>query len=120
MTGHIFFKREEITKGHPNVVDVLYSPDPIEAPSSWGNVSMSDASQTIAALLLYYNLKMEDVKQYINIKLIRNTQVAHNGEKNEIIYLKYKNELILSVEKLVNFYNDVIVPVVLKKCIRNA
>lgn len=120
LTGHIFFKREEITKGHPNVVDVLYSPDPIEAPSSWGNVSMSDASQTIAALLLYYNLKMEDVKQYINIKLIRNTQVAHNGEKNEIIYLKYKNELILSVEKLVNFYNDVIVPVVLKKCIRNA
>lgn len=119
LTGHLFVKREEISVGHPNIVDAFYSPSSVEIPSGWSRVSASDGSLVLSSLLFYYGLPIENVRNYINLKLIRNTQVAHNGEKNEIIFLKYKEELILSVEKLVNFYNYVIVPVVLKKSIHN-
>lgn len=114
LTGHLFIQREEITKGYTNVVDVCYSSYLITKPSCWSNVTVSDATLTIAALLLFYKIPIEDVRLYINIKLIRNTQVAHNGYKNEFAEQKYKDRLSITQEKLVDFYNKIIVPVVLK------
>lgn len=119
VTGHLFVKREEITKGHPNVVDAFYSPTPIEAPSGWGRASVSEATLTISSLLLYYKLPIENVKQYIKLKLIRNTQIAHNGEKNKDIIVKYQDLLNFSVKQLVDFYYDVIAPIILIRSIQN-
>lgn len=118
LTGHLFFKRVEFTKGHTNIVDALYSPESIEEPSLWSNVGKSDATLTIASLLLYYGLAPEDVKLYINLKIIRNTQVAHKGEIIKNLAPDYQKMLSITndelVKKLVQSYYNVIVPVVLK------
>lgn len=115
LTGHLFVMRKEIIKGGKyNIVDAFYSDQEIEAPSLWDNVSETTAVLIISSLLLYYNLNINVVKQYINIKLIRNTKVAHGGKMNDSIIQKYDKELSITLDKLISFYNDIIVPVIKK------
>ena len=116
LTGHLFVKRDEITKGKPNIVDAFYSDQEIEAPSLWSNVSASTATLIISSLLLYYELQIKDVQQYINFKLIRNSQVAHGGSMKVGIEQKYQKELCITPDKLIKFYFDIIVPVIKKSC----
>ena len=114
LTGHLFVKRDEFTKGKTNIIDAFYSNQEIEAPSLWSNVSASSATLIISSLLLYYELQIKDVRQYINLKLIRNSQVAHSGDMKVGIEQKYQKEFGITLDKLVGFYYDVIVPVVKK------
>ena len=109
LTGHLFVKREEQSSGRKNIIKAEYFKDETATPSEWSNVSDSDAVLIIASLYLYYGLSKQAIQQYINLKLIRNTQVAHLGEQK----LNVGNDISITIEKLKAFYYDVIVPVVL-------
>ncbi|WP_456075790.1 hypothetical protein [Hoylesella nanceiensis] len=113
LTGHLFVKREEQSSGRKNIIEAEYFKDETATPSDWSNVSDSDAVLIIASLYLYYGLSKEAIKQYIEIKLIRNTQVAHLGEQKLKVGNDYKQRVSITIEKLKDFYYDVIVPVVL-------
>lgn len=112
LTGHIFVKRDTITNDKDNVVDVYYSDQEIKVPDFLHNVKKTTATLIISSLLLYYGLHNDAVKQYINLKLIRNSQVAHSGDIIAGIDKKY--DLRITIDKLVNFYKDVIAPVIKK------
>ena len=112
LTGHLFVKREEQSSGRKNIIEAEYFKDKTATPSEWSNVSDSDAVLIIASLYLYYGLSKQAIQQYINLKLIRNTQVAHLGEQKLKVGNDYQQRVSITVEKLKDFYYDVIVPVV--------
>ena len=113
LTGHLFVKREEQSSGRKNIIKAEYFKDKTATPSEWSNVSDSDAVLIIASLYLYYGLSKQAIQQYIDLKLIRNTQVAHLGEQKLKVENDYQQRVSIAVERLKSFYYDVIVPVVL-------
>jgi CheY-like chemotaxis protein len=103
ITGRIFFKRENTNGKHQTVVDIDYSETERGAESGWCDATRdNDVTRTSAALLMGLHLPLEVVKEYVNLKRIRNIQVAHGGKMQEAI----------KVEDLVNFYFDIICPCV--------
>jgi hypothetical protein len=85
------------------VVDIDYSETERGAESGWCDATRdNDVTRTSAALLMGLHLPLEVVKEYVNLKRIRNIQVAHGGKMQEAI----------KVEDLVNFYFDIICPCV--------
>lgn len=98
ITGHVFFRREQIG-GHNIVVDVSpYSKVELEPEDGWCNVSKSDVTLVSAYLLMELNLNISDVKKYINFKKIRNIQIAHGGG----------SEIKIQATEIVDFYYSVI------------
>lgn len=98
ITGHIFFKREQIG-GHYIIVDVSpYSKAELEPRDGWCNVSKSDVTLVSAYLLMKLNLNISDVRKYINFKKIRNIQIAHGGG----------SENKIKATDIVDFYYSVI------------
>lgn len=102
VTGHIFFKR--IQNGlHSSVVDVSeYSASTVDAPSGMCDVTGSDISLVTAVLMMIFNLPRTLVKKYVDLKFIRNTQIAHAGT----------GERKVTSELIVDFYLTVICPIV--------
>ena len=107
VTGHIFFKRIQIGL-HSIVIDVSeYNATPETAPSGMCDVTGSDISLVVAVLMIIFNLPRRVVKQYVDLKFIRNTQIAHPNDS-------HNDEKKLSAEQIVDFYHNVIYPIVLK------
>jgi hypothetical protein len=103
ITGRIFFKRQYTDAKHQTVVDIDYSEEPHETESGWCDATRdNDITRTSAALLMGLHLPPEVVREYVNLKRIRNTQVAHGGKMQEAI----------RVENLVRFYFHIICPCV--------
>ena len=98
ITGHVFFRREQI-EGHNVVVDVSpYIEAETEPMDGWCNVSKSDVTLVSAYLLMELNLNVSDVRKYINFKKIRNIQIAHGGG----------SEIKIKATEIVDFYYSVI------------
>jgi DNA-binding NarL/FixJ family response regulator len=105
VTGHIFFKRIQ-NGSHSSVVDVSeYSASTVDAPSGMCDVTGSDISLVTAVLMMIFNLPRTLVKKYVDLKFIRNTQIAH--PTNPCV-----NEKKLSSDLIVDFYLTVICPIV--------
>lgn len=105
VTGHIFFKR--IQNGmHSTVIDVSeFSDSTASAPSGMCDVNSSDISLVVAVLMMIFKLPRTEVKKYVDLKFIRNTQIAHpNKARNE--------EKKILAEIIVDFYHNVIYPIV--------
>lgn len=104
VTGHIFFKR--IDNGSRTTVNDVsdYYENSIPVPSGWCNAIKSDVTLITAVLMIVYKIPRNLVKDYIDLKYIRNTQIAHAGKGNKKI----------SVEQIINFYRNVICPIVNK------
>ena len=113
LTGHLFVKREEQSSGRKNIIRAEYFKNKTATRSEWSNVSDSDAVLIIASLYLYYGLSKKAIQQYIDLKLIRNTQVAHLGEQKLNVGNDYQQKNSITIDMLKDFYYDVIVPVVL-------
>lgn len=106
VTGHIFFKRIQ-NGSHSSVVDVSeYNITPKTAPSGMCDVTSSDISLVVAVLMMIFNLTRTIVKKYVDLKFIRNTQIAHPNNS-------HIDEKRLSAEQIVDFYHNVICPIVL-------
>lgn len=110
ITGHIFFKRVQIGS-HSSVIDVSdYTAEVETAKSGWSNVTKSDVTLVVSVLMLEFKLPRNIVKEYIDLKYIRNTQVAHpNANTNTIHEIDKKD---ISTRQIVDFYYDVISPIV--------
>lgn len=102
VTGHIFFKREK-TDGHSTVIDIDgFHGECTPAPNGWCDVTESDVTSICAALFLEFDMKLSDVKLYVQLKKLRNTQIAHGG----------KNKELINAAMLIEFYYQVIYPLV--------
>lgn len=102
VSGHLFFKREQIGE-HSVVVDVSpYQETATEPEDGWCNVSKSDVTLISAVMLMELNLDVTIVKKYIDFKKIRNTQIAHRGD----------SDIKLKTEDIVDFYFSVICSIV--------
>lgn len=102
LTGHIFFRREQI-EGHYIVVDVSpYIETETEPMDGWSNISKSDVTLVSAYLLMELNLNVSDVRKYIYFKKIRNIQIAHGGG----------SEIKIKATEIVDFYYSVICPMI--------
>lgn len=102
LTGHMFFKRKEID-GRKTVIDIDgFYRESKSVPNGWCDVAGSDVTLVSAALFIEFGMKLSEVKQYIQLKKIRNTQVAHGGKGKEHI----------QTTMLVDFYHQVIYPMV--------
>lgn len=105
VTGHIFFKR--VQNGlYSTVIDVSeFSEFSTTAPSGMCDVTGSDISLVVAVLMMIFKLPRTIVKKYVDLKFIRNTQIAHsNNACNE--------ETKILAEHIVDFYHSVIYPIV--------
>lgn len=105
ITGHIFFKR--VQNGlYSTVIDVSeLSDSSTTAPSGMCDVTGSDISLVVAVLMMIFKLPRAIVKKYIDLKFIRNTQIAHSS------IIRNEEKKILA-EQIVDFYHSVIYPVV--------
>ena len=103
ITGHLFFKR--IQNGtHSTVTDVSeYFTDTIATPSGMCDVTNSDITLVASVLMMIYKLPRTLVKKYVELKFIRNTQIAHAGSGGKRI----------TAEQIVDFYLTVICPIVI-------
>lgn len=102
ITGHFFFKLE-IEDGHGVVKDVSeYYKKPIPCDTGWMDVLDKPLTLIVAILYMEFGLSYEIVKQYITLKYIRNTQIAHRGDR----------KIELDAQQLVDFYNTIIYPIV--------
>ncbi len=102
LTVHMFFKRVKID-GHSTVIDIDgFHKEYIPVPDGWCDVTISDVTLICAALFLEFDMKLSDVKLYVQLKKLRNTQIAHGG----------KNKEQIKATMLVEFYNQVICPIV--------
>ncbi len=102
ITGHIFFKRTQ-NGNRSTVTDVSeFSSQPISTPSGMCEATNSDISLVVSVLMMIFKLPRTQVKKYIDLKYIRNTQIAHGG----MGYLKITSEMI------VDFYKTVICSIV--------
>jgi len=103
ITGHIFFKRTQ-NGTHSTVTDVSeYHVDPIATPSGMCDVTNSDITLVASVLMMIYKLPRMLVKKYVDLKFIRNTQIAHAGTGGKKI----------TAEQIVDFYLTVISPIVM-------
>lgn len=104
LTGHMFFKCEEID-GHKTVIDIDgFHEECTPAPNGWCEITKSsDVTLVSAALFIGFGMKLSDVKQYVQLKKLRNTQVAHGGNIKDI-----------KAAMLVEFYHRVICPMIKK------
>lgn len=106
LTGHMFFKREDIN-GFKTVVDVSeFNNDIREVPSKWCNVSNSDVTLISSVLLKEYDFPHDVVQKYVHNKYIRNTQIAHAGDNIRVQ---------LTSADVVDFYNSLIYPLLEKR-----
>lgn len=104
ITGHLFFRRIQ-NGSYTIVIDVSeYCANSIKAPSGWCEATKSDVTLVCAALMIVFELPRKLVKDYIDLKYIRNTQIAHAGNGNKKI----------SSNQVVDFYNNVICKMVKK------
>ena len=98
----MFFKRKEID-GRKTVIDIDgFYRESKSVPNGWCDVAGSDVTLVSAALFIEFGMKLSEVKQYIQLKKIRNTQVARGGKGKEHI----------QTTMLVDFYHQVIYPMV--------
>ena len=109
LSNHLFVKRDSFGS-HKGIIDFVYSEEDVSTPSLYQVALKSDAVEVIASLKCYYKLCDDAVRQYIKLKLYRNTCIAHDGDIDDNMKSKY--DLKISVDKLLHFYYDVIVPVV--------
>ena len=102
ITGHLFFKR--IQNGtHSTVIDVSeYHTDPIATPPGMCDVTNSDITLVVSVLMMIYKLSRTIVKKYVDLKFIRNTQIAHAGN----------GDIKITEDLITDFYFTVICPVV--------
>lgn len=104
VTGHIFFKRTQ-NGSHTIVTDVSeFCPSQTSTPLGMCDVTGSDISLVTSVLMMIYKLPRILVKKYIDMKFIRNTQIAHAGIGDKKI----------SAEQIKDFYLTVISPIVKK------
>lgn len=107
LTGHLFFRREKIGS-HYTVTDVSeFFEQYTELQSGWCEVSDSDVTLVVSVLMAIFKLPRNIVKKYIDFKLLRNTQIAHNvcgSDKKKI-----------KADEVVDFYYTVICPIVEKR-----
>lgn len=107
VTGHIFVKVEKNAKNTLKEVSDYYN-KAIECPNDWCNVKKSTATLIIACLYMIFGLSRNQVQQYVDLKYIRNTQIAHKD--NSINRLNTK---VVTTEQVVKFYKEVIYPIVI-------
>lgn len=102
ISGHVFFRREQIN-GYNLVVDVSpYQENETEPMDGWCNVSKSDVTLVSAYLLMELNMDVSNVRKYINFKRIRNIQIAHGGG----------SDIKIKATEIVDFFYSVICPMV--------
>lgn len=100
ITGHLFFKTND---DHNNVIKVSdFQTEASEPDGDWSDVKKKTVTTVSATLFLICNLRHNKVQQYIHLKYIRNSQAAHGSGYN----------IKITPKELVDFYKDVIVPVV--------
>ena len=100
ITGHLFFKTND---DHNNVIDVSdFQTKASEPDGDWFDVKKKTVTTVSATLFLICNLRHNKVQQYIHLKYIRNSQAAHGSGY----------DIKITPKELVDFYKDVIVPVV--------
>lgn len=108
VTGHIFFKAEKNAKKTIKEVSDYYT-QAVVCPNEWYNVGgKSDATLIVACLYIMFGLSRSSVQQYIDLKYIRNTQIAHKDSVVSSLNAKTVNR-----EQIVKFYKEVIYPVVI-------
>lgn len=100
ITDHLFFKT---TDDHNNVIEVSdFKPKASNPDENWSDVKKKPVTTVSATLLLICKLPHNKVQQYIHLKYIRNSQAAHGSGY----------DIKITPKELVDFYKDVIVPVV--------
>lgn len=111
LTDHLFAKRRSIEE-RTNVYELSeYSKIAKEPDRGWMQVHKSDAIIVSSAMLLHYKLSLEDIKLYFELKIIRNTEIAHlNGDINAS--KRNTTDMIPKIKKL---YHDVISKIILSK-----
>ena len=101
LTGHLFFKTQ-IINGHKVVVDYDYRDDVSLKDNDWEDIIKKPITLVVAVLVKDFKLPRVFVKKYIDLKKVRNTQIAHGNEK----------PIKLNEEMIVDFYKNVIYPVI--------
>ena len=104
--NHLFCARESINN-RSMVIDISdYSIDEISAPDGMSNLVDTEFTLVVAFLCIIMELKHATILKYISAKNIRNTQIAHKG--NSGTYPP------LSIRDIIDFYYEIIFPVVKK------
>lgn len=109
LTNHLFVKRRKIDE-RTNVCEMTeYSDNEKEPDSEWNQVSNSDAIIVSSAMLLHYNLSLDDIKLYFELKIIRNTQIAHYSGINNV------PDNLITIDMITKFYHNVLSKIILSK-----
>lgn len=109
LTNHLFVKRRLIDD-RSNVCEMsVYSNNEKEPDSGWGQVSNSDAIIVSSAMLLHYNLSLDDIKLYFELKTIRNTQIAHYSGTNN------NPDNLITIDMITKLYHNIISKIILSK-----
>lgn len=109
LTNHLFVNRCQINE-RTNVCEMsAYSDKEKEPDSGWRQVSNSDAIIVSSTMLLHYNLSLDDIKLYFELKTIRNTQIAHHSDTNNAT----KN--VITIDMITKLYHNVISKIILSK-----
>lgn len=109
LTNHLFVKRCQINE-RTNVCEMsAYSDKEKEPDSEWSQVSNSDAIIVSSAMLLHYNLSLDDIKLYFELKTIRNTQIAHYSGTNNV------PDNLITIDMITKFYHNVLSKIILSR-----
>lgn len=108
VTGHVFFRREKIGK-NTNIIEVSnYHTQVVKCPDGWCNVFDTQITLIVACLYIIFGLSRNQVQQYVDLKYIRNTQIAHKDSS-----ITRLNTKVVTTEQVVKFYKEVIYPIVI-------
>lgn len=80
LTGHWFVKTEKQGK-HKTIIDIAYSKEEKEAYNEWEDIVKTDVV-LVATVLYQKGILFQHIKNYVICKYIRNTQIAHGGNRN--------------------------------------
>ena len=100
-----FLTRSE--NGHINVIDVACSDNELskkDIDGGWSYPNDTPISRIVAALLIYYEIDLVDVRKTVKLKYERNTSASHGNKETK-----------LTVRDLQEQFENVIVPVLQKE-----
>lgn len=80
LTGHWFVKTEKQGK-HKTIIDINYSKSQKEAQEGWEDIAKTDVV-LVATVLHQKGVSLQYIRNYVTCKYIRNTQIAHGGNRN--------------------------------------
>lgn len=128
LSGHIFVKRAPVGE-RSTVTDIsFYYENKSSEPNGWGNISDSDVILIAAVLLMEFGFSVETIKKYLYFKYVRNTLISHKSIHHKIpeSFKRYcqnlndnNDEIKICESEIVDFYNSVIYPMVMKSSKNN-